>query len=611
MVAGRYRVEKLLGVGGMGCVYRAEHVHMRKTVALKTLHPEMTQLPEAVARFEREAIAASRIDHPNIATATDFGRLDDGSYFLVLQFVEGRSLRDTIDEIGPLPLARALRIARQVASALKAAHALDIVHRDLKPDNVMLVDSEQGEFVKVLDFGIAKVTIEGSGGLTRMGSVFGTPEYMSPEQCMGQPVDARSDLYALGVILHEMLTGKRPFEADDAVVILRRQIMDAPPPLPADVPAEVVALVSALMAKGVDDRIQSAQLLIDAIDAFSGSATPAASAAAPQRKPLGSDGAIPGAASAPAASAPNAAVAPARRPSPLDELKAVALRPVRLGSARLPLGVVVAAGAVPAVLGLIGIVLLVLVARACSGSGSARGTGQPADSSPVTESTASSAGTQPSPAASRTAQREVERTEGIPIYKRSDDDWVTLARSYSQLNRFEDAASAYRAALSVRRTIRKDPVVLEDLKRAGRDSSAFPIVVNLSETVLGPNGLDLMWELWQEAKGDPARADQADILHKKLTILSRRASPALRVAIELEATNSCDRLADILPRAIKEADTRSVERLESLAKTTGCGDTGKSDCYSCLRSDTKLALATAAARSRPAPKLGQTPDSDY
>src|SRR5215831_6134561 len=155
----RYRIESVLGEGGMGAVYLAEHVLMRKRLAVKVLHPEMTRMPEMVARFEREAMAAAHIEHPNVAAATDFGKLEDGAFFLVLEYVEGTSLRDLIAE-GPIGTERALHIAYQMASALARAHSLGIVHRDLKPENVMLVEREgDPNFVKVLDFGIAKVPV--------------------------------------------------------------------------------------------------------------------------------------------------------------------------------------------------------------------------------------------------------------------------------------------------------------------------------------------------------------------------------------------------------------------------------------------------------------------
>src|SRR3954462_1366532 len=166
----RYQIQALLGEGGMGAVYLAEHVLMHKRLAVKVLHQEMTRMPEIVARFEREAMAAAHIEHPNVAAATDFGKLADGSFFLVLEYVEGTSLRDVIAK-GPMELGRALHIAWQIAGALSRAHSLGIVHRDLKPENVMLVERDgDADFVKVLDFGIAKVPVgdlgRGDGGAT-------------------------------------------------------------------------------------------------------------------------------------------------------------------------------------------------------------------------------------------------------------------------------------------------------------------------------------------------------------------------------------------------------------------------------------------------------------
>src|SRR5580698_1144363 len=230
-LSGRYLIERLIGEGGMGAVYLAEHMHIRKRVAVKVLHAEMSRLPEVVARFEREAMAAAHIEHPNVAAATDFGKLDDGSFFLVLEYVEGQGLREAISA-GRLELGRALHVMRQIASALWRAHALGIVHRDLKPENVMLVRREEDpDFVKVLDFGIAKVPVgeltneepaasAASGApkiLTQLGMVYGTPEYMAPEQALGQPVDARADLYAVGVMMFEMITGGRPFDHESKV----------------------------------------------------------------------------------------------------------------------------------------------------------------------------------------------------------------------------------------------------------------------------------------------------------------------------------------------------------------------------------------------------------
>ena len=281
VLAERYRIDSLLGEGGMGRVYAAEHVLMRKRLAVKVLHRELTTVPEVVARFEREAMAAANIDHPNVAAATDFGKLVDGAVFLVLEYVQGRNLRDEI-AAGPLPLERALHIGRQIASALASAHALDIVHRDLKPENVMLVEkAADPDFVKVLDFGIAKVPIgetqDGSSGkpITKVGMVFGTPEYMAPEQALGQAVDGRADLYALGVILYEMLAGIRPFSSKSQVGILGQQL-SKPPPRFAErapgiaIPPQVEQLTLKLLAKEAGDRFQSAEETVAGFDAMLG-----------------------------------------------------------------------------------------------------------------------------------------------------------------------------------------------------------------------------------------------------------------------------------------------------------------------------------------------------
>lgn len=270
----RYRVDRLLGSGGMGTVYLAEHVLMKKPVALKVLHPEMLHLQEIVARFEREAIAAGRIDHPNVAGATDFGRLEDGSLYLVLEYVDGRSLSDLLKE-GPLGVERVLSIGRQIAAALSAAHAAAVVHRDLKPDNVMLVHQDGRDLVKVLDFGIAKVLDDGPADkrdskseaqLTRIGTVMGTASYMSPEQAIGQQVDPRADLYSFGVMLYEMLAGRRPFEGEELAQIIAKQLTEVPPPLPQTTPTEITLVVNKLLEKRPDDRVQSAAELVEIFD---------------------------------------------------------------------------------------------------------------------------------------------------------------------------------------------------------------------------------------------------------------------------------------------------------------------------------------------------------
>jgi len=287
VVADRYRVEGVLGEGGMGVVYRVTHVLMRKPFALKVLHAAVSRSPEIVARFEREAVAAGSIDHPNVAAATDFGELPDGSFFLVSEFVGGKNLRTEL-EAGPMAPSRALGILQGCAAAVAAAHERGIVHRDLKPENIMLVERDgDRDFVKVIDFGIAKLAApeqaERDGGaqpLTRVGTIMGTPDYMSPEQALGQAVDARGDLYALGVILFELLTGRCPF-VGEAIDVLRQHVMEEPPALPLDVASRldprVPRLLRTLLAKDPAMRLQTAAELCAVLGEIR-----ASSAAAPE-----------------------------------------------------------------------------------------------------------------------------------------------------------------------------------------------------------------------------------------------------------------------------------------------------------------------------------------
>jgi serine/threonine-protein kinase len=276
MVVGeRYRIVNRIGIGGMGAVYRAEHTMMRRDLAIKVLLPELGGKEEFARRFEREAESASRLDHPNIISVTDFGHTADGSLFLVMEFLAGESLTRAISG-GPMAPARALAIIRQVLRALDHAHAAGVVHRDLKPDNIMLVERDgQRDVVKILDFGIAKVTepLSGKGGevLTQAGVIFGTPEYLSPEQALGEPVDARADIYAAGVILYEMLAGRRPFESEDKVKIISMHLAHAPPRIrdvnpTIDLPVPLEQAVLQALEKSREHRFATAAAFMQALD---------------------------------------------------------------------------------------------------------------------------------------------------------------------------------------------------------------------------------------------------------------------------------------------------------------------------------------------------------
>ncbi len=255
----RYRVDERIGRGGMGIVYRASHVVLERVVALKVLRRRYAEIEDVAQRFAQEALLVSRIKHPNVVDILDYGVSPIGSPYFVMEYLSGRSLADEIDHAGALDPRRAVGLVMQALEGLSAAHEHRIVHRDLKPDNVFLVLTEGGgEQVKLLDFGIARQ--EGRAHrLTAEGEIVGTPEYMSPEQAQGSDVDGRSDIYGIGIILFEMLTGAVPFRSDSVVGLLAKQVCDEPPLL-RDIDAALANLahtqrvLSACLAKAADDR---------------------------------------------------------------------------------------------------------------------------------------------------------------------------------------------------------------------------------------------------------------------------------------------------------------------------------------------------------------------
>jgi len=279
VVGERYKILERIGEGGMGAVYKAEHTLMKKIVAVKLLHSELGRLDEVAKRFEREAQSASRLNHQHIIQVTDFGRMPTtGALFLVMEFLQGESLASAIKRGGRLPPARALGITRQMLSALEHAHAEGVVHRDLKPENVMLVVRQTippVDFVKILDFGIAKMSDDAPTGadkpLTQAGVVFGTPDYMSPEQAMGDRIDGRTDLYSTGVILFEMLTGQKPFAGKSHVEIISQHLTKTAPSLRAvapnaAIPGALEQVVRRALAKKRDERFKSATEFLSAIE---------------------------------------------------------------------------------------------------------------------------------------------------------------------------------------------------------------------------------------------------------------------------------------------------------------------------------------------------------
>jgi serine/threonine protein kinase len=285
----RYRIEERIGGGGMGQVYRARHLRMDQAVAVKVLHPELSADAMAARRFTREARHTFRFDHPHCVRVLDFGAMPDGQLFLVMEHLTGRTAAQEIAVDGPMAAARVVHIARQVCAALAYAHDLGFVHRDIKPDNLMLLHrGGDPDFVKVLDFGLAKL-FEGPdalctaafsrSALTREGNVFGTPEYMAPEQAMDEPLGPTADLYALGITMYEMLTGVLPFEGKTFTELLARQVQSQPVAPAArrpdlDIPAALNGLILACMAKAPGARPQSGHALAAELDRLTTSLGP-------------------------------------------------------------------------------------------------------------------------------------------------------------------------------------------------------------------------------------------------------------------------------------------------------------------------------------------------
>ncbi|MBL7685358.1 MAG: serine/threonine protein kinase, partial [Deltaproteobacteria bacterium] len=260
IIDGRYRIEAVLGYGGMGFVFKCTHLGLGKLVAMKVLRPEYSKVPATMERFKIEARAANDIRNPHIIEVTDFGNFGDGSSYFVMEYLNGKALSKVIDTELPVSPQRILKIFTQLAEGLSAAHKAGVIHRDLKPDNIYLIKSGNEDFVKILDFGIAKVA--NGSKLTMAGSIFGTPHYMSPEQAMGIALDGRSDIYSFGVMLYETISGRMPFDGGAPEEILKKHLEVEPTPL-RQIPAsshispELEAVVMKCLSKNVKLRYQS------------------------------------------------------------------------------------------------------------------------------------------------------------------------------------------------------------------------------------------------------------------------------------------------------------------------------------------------------------------
>jgi Flp pilus assembly protein TadD len=288
VIAGNFRIDRLIGSGAMGNVYKAEQLSLAKAVALKVLHPHLMGDAKLIGRFKREAKSASLLNHPNSIQIIDSGEDRDGTLYIAMELLTGRDLAQAIRDDFPIPLPRVVRILSQVLSALEEAHAQGVIHRDLKPSNIMLVEQRgQKDFVKVCDFGIAKATLadgdDRAAMLTIQGLVCGTPEYMAPEQARGEPLDGRADLYATAVILYQMVTGDIPFRADSPMAIVSRHLVEAPiPPSRRRPDLRLPKIIDDIVLRGLEkerdmrypNAVAFREVLEGVLGATSGPATP-------------------------------------------------------------------------------------------------------------------------------------------------------------------------------------------------------------------------------------------------------------------------------------------------------------------------------------------------
>lgn len=542
VVSDRYRIIELVAMGGMGAIFRGEHLLMRKLVAIKVLHPEIEGFPELVARFEREAVAGAHIQHPNVASASDFGKFDGDSCFLVLEYLKGTTLRDLLKN-GPIDPDRAATFAKQIASALGAVHEKGIVHRDLKPLNIMVLNAGNDdptttlgrEHVKLIDFGLAKVPVDQLSelardadplrrSLTAAGVVMGTVAYIAPESALGmRSVGPRSDLYSLGVVFYEMLAGRHPFDGDDAKTLFTAHRSKTPPPISerspeVKVPPELEKIVLKLLEKDPENRYPNAEAVVAAID----------KALAPPRS-VRTKSSPPRTEHTPVVVAPRLSQAPSKAP--------------------IWIGVGIAAAAVLAA-------GLFMVLRS--------------DSKEETKQDTSATTTPTAPAAATTGR------DAPPVVAKTARETLRAAI---------DSADAKKAHAVLKDLIDTDPEAFKDRAvqtdaaeaaqlAAGLEGALTDELFNRLATKLGTDGLDVLYDLVarEGPKSDTAQRvgltapKSAPARARNLLLrpdLIGKASPAMRIAFDLHKT-PCSTRPVLFQRASKDGDDRALQILQSM-----------------------------------------------
>lgn len=552
VVAHRYRIVAKLGSGAMGAVFLAEHIELGRRVALKTIHHHLLGSPEAVARFEREALASARIDHPNVVAANDVVRLDDGSPVLVLEYVQGRSLAKRLLDDGPPPLGITVSLLEALSGALVEAHDAGIVHRDLKPDNLLLVERPGVPVtLKILDFGIAKLVGEAGATMasgapgTQLGLVYGTPRYMAPEQAIGQQVDARVDLYAVGVIAYELLSGHVPFDGDDLMAIVTKQLTETPSPLPRHVPSALAAVVAKLLAPHANERFSSATELSAALRSIAA-----------------------GMASSP----------------PVDEMSTASFQaPLRVSMQSAPIQAR-ATRRGPLFVAAVAALVMVLA----TGWFIARRPGERAQS----PSTPSFSFTRQTPSDDELARAKSAGRSALEqlAFRFPNDGSVVIA--------LVDASHAEGAPLLVAKYLTAlaamDPAAAASFGAiaeadAQKSDEAAAALVPLLANRLGDAGLDALVAL-ADRKG-PAKRKAVESLG--VEAVRARLRPPCRVLVDARAAKTCAERKSLLARMLDNGDARVAPLVSAWSAERGCGFLSLDDCNPCLRSKEARTQLTA------------------